>query len=301
MAFMSVLAMSVGFMFLAVAIMMAVAILVLVVLICWILGIVFAVKKKKTLRTIFFTIAGVGTAIGIIIGAWIYHLVAHQTIETKNGEVTVSTITIWQFSEAIEEDDVEKVKELLQEEPALEDYLFEPHETYYGFAIASDAYEVVKFALENGHDVDDLYTYDTEKYDTEKYGSEEDNAVSFYCSERNIFDDIDEMTVVGGDPNIFQPRMIHLLLLYKSDLSKDDERFPLLQNYLMLCCSDADFSEEEFQVLQELREAGMDMEEEFHDRSDALTYFKKMAKKVKIKKTQPEMYDRICQMLEEYN
>lgn len=91
MAFMSVLAMSVGFMFLAVAILIAVAILVLVVLICWILGIVFAVKKKKTLRTIFFTIAGVGTAIGIIIGVWLYQLVAeaNQTIETKNSEVTI--------------------------------------------------------------------------------------------------------------------------------------------------------------------------------------------------------------------
>ena len=170
MAFMSVLAMSVGFMIIAVAIVIVAAILAVVVLVCWILGIVFAVKKKKTLRTIFLSIAGVGTAIGLIIGVWIYQLTAHQTIETKNGEVTVSTSTIWQFSEAIEEDDVEK-----------------------------------------------------------------------------------------------------------------------------------DFTEEEFQVLQELQKAGMNMEEEFYDGSDALTYFEKMAEKMKITKTQPEMYDRICQMLNEYN
>ena len=97
MAFMSVLAMSVGFMFLAIAIMIAVAILVVVVLVCWILGIIFAAQKKKKLRTIFLTIAGIGTAIGIIVGVWIYHLVADQMIETKNGKTTVSTSTICQM------------------------------------------------------------------------------------------------------------------------------------------------------------------------------------------------------------
>lgn len=96
-----------------------------------------------------------------------------------------------------------------------------------------------KFILESGYAVDDVFFYTDEGGDPE-----ETNAIAFYCDSMNLAADIDDM--IGWEENVFQPKMIGLLLQYKPDLSKDNEWKSLLQNYLMLCCADSDFTEEDF-------------------------------------------------------
>lgn len=70
----------------------------------------------------------------------------------------------------------------------------------------------------------------------------------------------------------------------------------------MCFCADAEFSEDEYLLLCELEEAGMNMEVEFEnwngDEKEPFSFFKKMAKKLKIDTKQPEIYEQVCLRLQ---
>lgn len=256
---------------------------------CWIVGIIFAVNRKKGIRNIFFCLAGIGTAIILGVGIWIYVGVEYEKVETREGTARISSDTVYGFQEALEDDDVQEVKKYLSEEPALREYTFDwVGVNYYGYAIMNDSYEVVKYLLENGQEVDDIV-------DSEQKEGGTDNAIHLYCGQKNTYWDLEDMT--NEESESFNLEMIHLLIEYGSDLSKSDEweeERPLLQDYLMLCCGDGSFSDEEFQILKELEEAGMQMKVEFDDGKDALTYFRDMAAMLEMNKNQPERYEQIC-------
>lgn len=256
---------------------------------CWIVGIIFAVNRKKGIRNVFFCLAGIGTAIILGVGIWIYVGVEYEKVETREGTARISSDTVYGFQEALEDDDVQEVKKYLSEEPALREYTFDwVGVNYYGYAIMNDSYEVVKYLLENGQEVDDIV-------DSEQKEGGTDNAIHLYCGQKNTYWDLEDMT--NEESESFNLEMIHLLIEYGSDLSKSDEweeERPLLQDYLMLCCGDGSFSDEEFQILKELEEAGMQMKVEFDDGKDALTYFRDMAAMLEMNKNQPERYEQIC-------
>lgn len=256
---------------------------------CWIVGIIFAVNRKKGIRNVFFCLAGIGTAIILGVGIWIYVGVEYEKVETREGTARISSDTVYGFQEALEDDDVQEVKKYLSEEPALREYTFDwVGVNYYGYAIMNDSYEVVKYLLENGQEVDDIV-------DSEQKEGSTDNAIHLYCGQKNTYWDLEDMT--NEESESFNLEMIHLLIEYGSDLSKSDEweeERPLLQDYLMLCCGDGSFSDEEFQILKELEEAGMQMKVEFDDGKDALTYFRDMAAMLEMNKNQPERYEQIC-------
>lgn len=256
---------------------------------CWIVGIIFAVNRKKGIRNVFFCLAGIGTAIILGVGIWIYVGVEYEKVETREGTARISSDTVYGFQEALEDDDVQEVKKYLSEEPALREYTFDwVGVNYYGYAIMNDSYEVVKYLLENGQEVDDIV-------DSEQKEGSTDNAIHLYCGQKNTYWDLEDMT--NEESESFNLEMIHLLIEYGSDLSKSDEweeERPLLQDYLMLCCGDGSFSDEEFQILKELEEAGMQMKVEFDDGKNALTYFRDMAAMLEMNKNQPERYEQIC-------
>lgn len=113
---------------------------------CWILGIIFAINHKREIRNVFFILAGIGTVIFGSVGMWIYDGIAYEKIETREGTVRVSSNTVSDFQQALEIDDVQEVKKLLGEEPALRQCSFELYEVnFYGYAIMNDSYEVVRY------------------------------------------------------------------------------------------------------------------------------------------------------------
>lgn len=288
MAFMSVLLMFVLFIIVACLFLGG-------VLLCWILTIVFAVAKKRTARNVAFVIATISTLACIGIGGWFYFYLQYDTIKTEDGkEVRVNVDLTDELGMAIRQDDVGGVKKCLSEEPALSRYLFQDDRMgIYAKALESDAVQVLTYLLENGQTVDDIYPSADESDDINLVHS----AMRFYFNYKSPWDGLAEMD--GKDKDAYEPQIVRLLIQYQSDLTIEDDRIrPLLQDVLMCFCADGKFSEDEYLLLCEMEEAGMNMDVEFEDwdenEEEPLSYFEKMAKKFEIDTKQPEIYDQVC-------
>lgn len=275
-----------------------------IVIVSSILAVVFGRKGKKKIRNVLFVIAGVGAAFCIGIWVSLYLDIAYQKVQTEKGEVWVPSGTVREFKTGISVDSVSKVKKCLQEEPALTEYCFDNGPNGYGKAVECGSLQVVEYLLENGQEVDELMP----SSDLEEDEIMQESAINFYCSRNNLVSDLSdtEHWKISAEDS-FKPEMIRLLLRFGSDLSKEEEwEKPLLQNYLVCCCADSDFSEEEFEVFEELEAAGMNMDAEFSNDDfqdengdvDAVTYFQKLAKLTGIDQNQPEMYNRVCVKLQ---
>ncbi|MCM1244360.1 MAG: hypothetical protein NC293_01805 [Roseburia sp.] len=267
------------------------------------LAIVFGKRGKKKLQNAMFVTAGIGAVFCIAIWVNLYFDVTYEKVQTEKGEVRVRSESVREFTTAILCDDVVQVKKCLQEEPALADYNFDSSTNAYGKAVESNSLRVVEYLLENGQKVDEL----TPPASPGEEESMEESAINFYCRRNNLVSDLndtEEWSVSAEDS--FKPEMVRLLLQSGSELSKGYEwEKPLLQNYLVCCCADSDFSEEEFELLEELEAAGMDMEAEFENDDfedengeiDVVTYFQRLAELAGIDQGQSEMYERVCAKL----
>lgn len=276
------------------------------VVILWPLAVAFGRKGKKKIRNVLFAVIGMGAAVFIGMYVSVYLDLAYEKIQTQEGEVWVRSESVKEFETGILCDSVVKVKKCLQEEPALEDHCFDSSINGYGKAVESDSLQVVAYLLENGQEVDRLTPF---VYEEEQEIMRE-SAVNFYCRQKNPMSDLSgtgEWKMSAKDS--FKPEMIRLLLGAGSDLSRSDEyEKPLLQDYLACCCADSDFSEEEFQLFEELEAAGMDLDAEFWDDGlqvqdengdiDAAIYFQKLAELTGIDEDQKQMYDRVILKLQ---
>lgn len=302
MAFMSVLFMIIIFMIVFVVACIAACLVLGGVFLCWILTIAFTITKKRTARKITFVIATLSTLLCIGIAGGLYYMVQYEKIQTDDGkEVSVNVDLTDEFLEKIRKDDVDGVRSCLEEEPALMNYIFFGDNTGpYAKAMEYDAVQVMTYFLENGQAVDDFFP------DEEESSSLVHSAIHFYFHYKNEWDEIAEMK--GNRSKVFEPQIVRILLAYHSDMTYEgDCSKPLLQDVLMCCCADGDFSEDEYQLLQELIAGGMPMdskfeiweeeEEEEEELENASVFFARMARRVGILENQPDMYEKVQQLL----
>lgn len=149
-------------------------VILIVMLVLLILGIVFAVKKKKTLATIFFSIDGAILIIIAIIVIAIYCFInapKSETFETPDGEKTVSAEIISQMEESINCNDTEDVDDILDEYPELIYYYESSYTSILHKATELGNLEVAECILDHGAEYDDeiimdhlIYDYSLEYY-----------------------------------------------------------------------------------------------------------------------------------------
>ena len=180
-------------------------------------------------------------------------------IKTENGEEVLRE-DAYTLEHAIEYDDVEGVKKILEDTPAFWDYTSIGGSTIIGIAVANGSVEVTEYMLQNGLDVDKVGT------------SGKDTAFRLYT--RHILED--------G----YNPEMFRLLLKYQAATS--ETVVPILCDIIEAMCLDGTLTDDEVELLDELIDAGLSTELTNGLDENASEVFKRLIKEKEIDKNYPE-------------
>ena len=191
-----------------------------------------------------------------------------KTVSTENGVVSVLQEERFAFEGAVERDDLDEVKRMLEEKPAYWDYKAVDGSTVIGIAIANGSVEVTRFLLENGVDADAV-------------GSRTDTA--FWRYVRKIKE------------GIYNPEMLELLLDYGASAYREEVSY--LNPIIAAMCEDGDLTDEELDLLERLVDAGMSLTNTNGIGENAEAYLERIGKEKGIADDQPEQYERGLELL----
>ena len=191
-----------------------------------------------------------------------------KTVSTENGVVSVLQEERFAFEGAVERDDLDEVKRILEEKPAYWDYKAVDGSTVIGIAIANGSVEVTRFLLENGVDADVV-------------GSRTDTA--FWRCVRKIKE------------GIYNPEMLELLLDYGASAYREEVSY--LNPIIAAMCEDGDLTDEELDLLERLVDAGMSLTNTNGIGENAEAYLERIGKEKGIADDQPEQYERGLELL----
>ena len=191
-----------------------------------------------------------------------------KTVSTENGVVSVLQEERFAFEWAVERDDLDEVKRMLEEKPAYWDYKAVDGSTVIGIAIANGSVEVTRFLLENGVDADAV-------------GSRTDTA--FWRYVRKIKE------------GIYNPEMLELLLDYGASAYREEVSY--LNPIIAAMCEDGDLTDEELDLLERLVDAGMSLTNTNGIGENAEAYLERIGKEKGIADDQPEQYERGLELL----
>ena len=202
-----------------------------------------------------------------------FYFITHQGPETKairteNGVARVLPEEGFAFEGAVERDDLDEVKRVLEEKPAYWDYKAVDGSTVIGIAIANGSVEVTRFLLENGVDADVV-------------GSSTDTA--FWRCVRKIKE------------GIYNPEMLELLLDYGASAYREEVSY--LNPIIAAMCEDGDLTDEELDLLERLVDAGMSLTNMNGIGENAEAYLERIGKENGIADDQPEQYERGLELL----
>lgn len=203
--------------------------------------------------------------------AWSFTHPGPETIhiKTENGEEEVLKEDAFTLEHAIEYDDVEDVRKILEDTPAFWDYTSIGGSTIMGIAVANGSVEVAEYLLQNGFDVDKVGT------------SGKDTAFRLYT--RQIIEDE------------YDPAMFRLLLKYQATTS--ETVVPILCDIIEAMCLDGILTDDEVELLDELVDAGLSRELTNGLDENAEEVFKRLIKEKEIDKNCPEQVGRGMEIL----
>ena len=153
-----------------------------------------------------------------------------KTVSTENGVVSVLQEERFAFEGAVERDDLDEVKRMLEEKPAYWDYKAVDGSTVIRIAIANGSVEVTRFCWKT-------------EWMRMLWGSRTDTA--FWRYVRKIKE------------GIYNPEMLELLLDYGASAYREEVSY--LNPIIAAMCEDGDLTDEELDLLERLVDAGMSL------------------------------------------
>ena len=269
-----------GFMSLIIAAEVFVAIVLFLIasaisgIVCIIGGIYLKKKKRRTEARIVLCAAVLHVAI-VSFGLYFFLHDDNEParIETENGEIVMSRKDKDALLDAIREDNKKKLAELLEKEPAYLEYKSATGLSLLGRALQDGSYQVARYLLEQGVDVEDLGddTINQEEY------FKDATAIEWY-----LWNDYGEYK--EGH------KMVHLLLDHHA--SVNGKRSSIIQELLRKMVRDRSLDPEDLELLQRMVEEGADLEQKNKKGENMEEYYQRLLEKKRILERQPELYEK---------
>lgn len=246
------------------------AVFVIVGLICLVLGLYLHQQGRLIGSIIAWCVAGAQPLV-IVLTIILSLLIDSSTtkISTENGVVRISAEEEEELEDAVWEDKVEYLTEMLEEEPAYMEYKTDYGTTLLGMAITNRSYQVTKYLLEQGMKV-------------EQVGRDENK--DYRCTALELY-----LNSMGGKEKV-DHRLIGLLLDHGAVVNA--KRKPIIQKLFQRMIKDGSLDEEDLELLQKLVDKGANLEQKNKNGLKMEGYYQYLTKYRGIREQQPEAYQK---------
>lgn len=246
-------------------------------IICVIGGIYLKKKKRRTEARIVLC----AVALHVVIVSFGLYFFLHDDneparIETENGEIVMSRKDEDALLDAIREDNKKKLAELLEKEPVYLKYKSNGGLSLLGQSLEDGSYQVTRYLLEQGMDVEDLGDLGDDTI------NQEENFKDITAIEWYLWNDYDE--------DKGKHKMVYLLLDYHAAVNRKESS--IIQKLLRRLVYDRSLDPEDLELLQRMVEEGADLEQKNKKGENMKEYYQRLLEKKRILERQPELYEK---------
>lgn len=246
-------------------------------IVCVIGGIYLKKKKRRTEARIVLC----AVALHVVIVSFGLYFFLHDDneparIETENGEIVMSRKDEDALLDAIREDNKKKLAELLEKEPAYLKYKSNGGLSLLGQSLEDGSYQVTRYLLEQGMDVEDLGDLGDDTI------NQEENFKDITAIEWYLWNDYDE--------DKGKHKMVYLLLDHHAAVNRKESS--IIQKLLRRLVYDRSLDPEDLELLQRMVEEGADLEQKNKKGENMKEYYQRLLEKKRILERQPELYEK---------
>lgn len=246
------------------------AVFVIVGLACLVLGF-YLLQQKQTIKAVIAWCVAGAQPLVIVLTIILFLLVDSSTtkISTENGVVRISAEEEEELEDAVWEDKVEYLTEMLEEEPAYMEYKTEYGATLLGLAITNRSYQVTRYLLEQGMKVEQVGRDENVGY---RY-----TALELYLNSMGRGEKLDH-------------QLVNLLLDHGAVVNA--KRKPIIQKLFQGMIKDNSLDKEDLELLQKLVDKGANLEQKNKNGLKMEGCYQYFMKYKGIAERQPEAYQK---------